>query len=130
MNFDATARLATEKQGMSTCLPLVSSADDERTAMCTTEFDWEDAKENECVLVAAPARKIALFANSIGDISLVVSADGQEVLTSIDPDEAIRLIGMLSSAVDQAMPEHRRRCAEYSAFVAIHKASHGDSDHA
>ena len=134
MRFDTTARdgiaSQTEKQDMPACLPLVSFAGDERAAAMANDFDWNDADAQEHCLVNAPKRKIAVFANQAGDISLIVNEGAGDIVTSIDPDEAQKLIALLQDCIQMTAFGFQEREASFAAFEAIQRAAEGGASNA
>lgn len=117
MSFDTTARVAPEKQDMPACLPLVSMTGCERAVMNEVQLNWEAAAADGHVLVNAPANRLAVFANTIGDVVLVAGDDESETVTTLDVQEAVRLVAMLRDAIDDAAPEARRVADECAAFL-------------
>lgn len=88
-------------------------------------FDWTKAAELGFVVVNAPARKIAVFANQSGEIAIVSALDGVEVTTDVNLDEAVRLMALLGKAIGCAAPIASLNVAEYAAFKAIENARLG-----
>lgn len=123
MSFVATARVAPEKQDKPACLPLVSSMGGERADMDDIKLNWDKAEQDGYVLVNAPARKLAVFANMTGWITLVVTHDKRQIVTELDPQEGVRLVALLRDAIDDAMPIYQNMVAELAAHDAIYKAA-------
>lgn len=117
VTFDTTARVAPEKQDMPACLPLVSMTGCERAVMNEVQLNWEAAAADGHVLVNAPANRLAVFANTIGDVVLVAGDDESETVTTLDVQEAVRLVAMLRDAIDDAALEARRVADECAAFL-------------
>lgn len=88
-------------------------------------IDWMEAAERGFVLVNAPARKVAVFANQSGEVAIVSAVDGVEIVTPVDLDEALRLVALLRDAIDDAAPIARHMEAQYAAFNAIEDARIG-----
>lgn len=87
------------------------------------KLNWAEAEEDGHVLVNAPSRKLAVFANTMGWVTLVVEEGGQQAVAAMDPQEAVRLVALLRDAIDDAMPTYRRNVAEFEAHEAVQKAA-------
>lgn len=57
---------------------------------------WDDMRESGFILVDAPARKIAVFGNTSGQIVIAIEDDGSRVLTTVCLDELSDLQGLLA----------------------------------
>ena len=90
-----------------------------------TQF-WEDMRENEFILVDAPARKIAIFCNTSGQIVIAIEDDGRRVLTTVCLDELSDLQGLLARAHESAFEIDTANQAEF----AIWNAKRVRADHA
>ncbi len=86
------------------------------------KLNWADAEEDGHVLVNFPARKLAVFANTMGCVALVLEQDGQQTVTELEPQEALDFVAMLCAAINEAVPTYQRNVAEFAAFEAISKA--------
>lgn len=87
--------------------------------MNRTKLDWAEAEGEGHTLVNYLGRKIALFANTFGDVALVIEEDGLQVATTIDVSEALHMVAMLRDAIDVAVPTSQRMAASLGAFDAI-----------
>ena len=123
MSFDATARQrvapGAEKQshrlpadGFFAVLRKVDMTKNERLRF------WQEMRENDFMLVDAPARKIAVFSNTSGMIVLAVEDDGQQVITEICFDEMSEFEALLASAKDTAMAITAQNEAEFAIWLA------------
>ncbi len=79
---------------------------------------WQEMRENDFMLVDAPARKIAVFSNTSGMIVLAVEDDGQQVITEICFDEMSEFEALLASAKDTAMAITAQNEAEFAIWLA------------
>ena len=79
---------------------------------------WQEMRENDFMLVDAPARKIAVFSNTSGMIVLAVEDDGQQVITEICFDEMSEFEALLASAKDTAMAITAENEAEFAIWLA------------
>lgn len=87
---------------------------------------WQAARDAGFMLVDAPARKIAVFANTSGQVVLATSEDGEQCVSTICADEIELLEGLLRQAKEAALEID----AEYQAEHAIWCAKRGvGNDH-
>lgn len=87
------------------------------------DFDWQQAHEDDVVVVNFPSRKLAIFANQSGHIGLIAEEDGDQLITEIDVDEAKRMVELLNEAIAIAEPTFREMIAEFITLEVIDKAS-------
>ncbi len=87
----------------------------------TLESDdfWKEMRDSGCLLINAPARKVAVFPNSLGDVMLAIldcSTEGIEgdCLTAIDVDEIDVLIVALLKTKQAALPVARALRTQYA----------------
>lgn len=83
---------------------------------------WQDMRDNEFILVDAPARKLAVFANQSGEVVMASLEDGYTHITTIEPNEIGNLIAALNFAKGEAQLFLDAIEPEYQAHVAISKA--------
>lgn len=83
---------------------------------------WQNMRENELMLIDAPSRKIAVFANESGQIVLATSEDAGQCITTICSDEIGDFEELLSRAKSAAFEIDAARHADF----AIWRAKEGD----
>ena len=82
---------------------------------------WQAARDAGFMLVDAPARKIAVFANTSGQVVLATSEDGERCVATVCADEIELLEGLLRQAKSSALEVD----AEYRAEHVIWRARTG-----
>ena len=123
MIFDATARqrVAPGAEKQSHRLPADGFfAVLRKVEMTNTEWlqFWEDMRESGFIIVDAPARKIAVFGNTSGQIVIAIEDDGIRVLTTVCLDELSDLQGLLARAQESAFEIDIANQAEFAIWNA------------
>lgn len=83
---------------------------------------WQDMRDEGSMLIDAPARKIAIFANTSGQVVLAVSEGGEQCASAVCPDEIELLEVLLSRAKATALGID----AAYQTEHVIWRAKTGD----
>ncbi len=87
-----------------------------------TEEFWDDMREEGFLVVDAPDRKVAIFANTSGDVLLATLMDGQTQALTLEPDEVADVVIKLVNAGREASVTSKKRNSEFVAHLAIEKA--------
>jgi hypothetical protein len=66
------------------------------------KLNWQEAKEQGFVVADAPARKLAAFANTTGEVVIVQEDDGVQTAVGLTVKEATKLMSVLADAINEA----------------------------
>lgn len=83
---------------------------------------WEDMRDEGFLVVDAPARKIAIYANTSGQIAMVTLMDGQTQALTIEPEEVADVVSRLIKSGREADATGKRIASEAFTYLAIEKA--------
>ena len=129
MSFDATARVAPEKQDMPACLPLASFSGNERAVMTDQdlrrEIDgmWADMREDGAMVIDAKTNKVGMpTAVPYEGVCFPVEIDGEFLMVAIPVDQVERFALALASELPFAKALEQEHEAQFNAHEAICKA--------
>lgn len=78
------------------------------------------------VVMDFPARKLAVYPNTSGQVVLLGEIDGESAHFEVSPEEVAALIAALQRSASEAMEMGRHLEAEYQTHVALEKAKGAD----
>lgn len=87
-----------------------------------TKLDWAAAAAEGHVVVNYPARKLAVFANTSGQVAIVSEDDGQQSVLCLDFEEALEAISAIAKAARVAADRAAEMFAEYEIAQACGEA--------
>lgn len=79
---------------------------------------WQKMRDAGFMLADAPARKIAVFANTSGQVVLAASEDGAQCVATVCVDEIELLEGLLRQAKAAALEVDAEHRAEHAIWCA------------
>jgi hypothetical protein len=85
--------------------------------LMTNEF-WQSMREDKLMLVDAPQRKIAVFANEAGMIALATREDDVDGFTTICAHEINDFMELFKRAADTAIELDSSHAADYEIWKA------------
>lgn len=80
-----------------------------------TKLDWTAAAKEGHVVVDYPARKLAVFANTSGQVAIVAEDEGVQSVLCLEFDEALKAISAFAKAARIAADRTAEMFAEYEA---------------